>query len=203
VSTNTGIGVENPGVAAPVADALTDILRAGARQLLAQAVEAEVTDFLAHHRQVMADGRSRVVRNGYRPERKIQTGIGSVEVTAPRVRDRAGDIRFTSAILPPYVRRTRSIETLLPWLYLKGLSTGDFGEALVALLGKDAPGLSASTISRLNRDFPLERGYGEYTGVNLAGRSKVFAASHTPCIHARCCIANARFRMGFRPSVVM
>jgi len=157
VSTNTGIGVENPGVAAPVADALTDLLRAGARQLLAQAVEAEVTDFLAHHRQVMADGRSRVVRNGYRPERKIQPGIGSVEVTAPRVRDRAGDIRFTSAILPPYVRRTRSIETLLPWLYLKGLSTGDFGEALVALLGKDAPGLSASTISRLKEVWKDEQ----------------------------------------------
>jgi len=149
VSTNTGIGVENPGVAAPVVDTLTDVLRAGARQLLAQAVEAEVTDFLAHHHQVMADGRTRVVRNGYLPERTIQTGIGSVEVTAPRVRDRAGDIRFTSAILPPYLRRTRSMEALLPWLYLKGLSTGDFGDALVALLGKAAPGLSATTISRL------------------------------------------------------
>lgn len=149
MSTNTGIGVENPGVATPVADALTEVLRAGARQLLAQAVEVEVTDFLAHHHQVMADGRRRVVRNGYLPERTIQTGIGSVEVTAPRVRDRAGDIRFASAILPPYLRRTRSIEALLPWLYLKGLSTGDFGEALVALLGNEAPGLSATTISRL------------------------------------------------------
>ena len=156
MSTNTGIGVENPGVAAPVVDALTEVLRTGARQLLAQAVEAEVTDFLAHHREVMADGRSRVVRNGYLPERKIQTGIGPVAVTAPRVRDRAGDIRFTSAILPPYLRRSRSLETLLPWLYLKGLSTGDFGEALVALLGKDAPGLSATTISRLKEGWKDE-----------------------------------------------
>ena len=131
-----------------MADALTDLLRAGARQLLAQAVEAEVTDFLARHREVMADGRSRVVRNGYLPERTIQTGIGSVEVTAPRVRDRKGEITFTSALLPPYLRRTRSIEAVLPWLYLTGLATGDFGEALVALLGKDAPALSAATISR-------------------------------------------------------
>ena len=156
MSTHTGVGVENPGVAVPVADALTDLLRAGARQLLAQAVEAEVTDFLAQHREVMADGRSRVVRNGYLPERTIQTGIGSVEVTAPRVRDRKGEITFTSALLPPYLRRTRSIEAVLPWLYLTGLATGDFGEALVALLGNDAPGRSAATISRLQEVWKEE-----------------------------------------------
>lgn len=132
MSTNTVIGFENPGVAAPVVDVLTEVLRTGARQLLAQAVEAEATDFLAQHREVMTDGRSRMVRNEYLPERKIQTGIGPVAVTAPRVRGRAGDIRFTSSILPPYLRRSRSLETLLPWLYLKGLSTVDFGEALVA-----------------------------------------------------------------------
>jgi transposase-like protein len=95
-----------------------------------------------------------VVRNGYHAEREIQTGLGQIEVKAPRIRDRKAAspeerIRFTSAILPPYLRRTKSIEVLLPWLYLKGISTGDFSEPLTALLGKDAPGLSPATISRL------------------------------------------------------
>ncbi len=136
-------------------DPLTDVLRAGARQLLMQAVEAEVTSFVeAHGHLTDAAGRRRIVRHGYLPEREIQTGIGPVAVRCPRVRDRGagaagGKIRFSSAILPPYLRRTRSIEELLPWLYLKGISTGDFGEALAALLGPEAPGLSASTIARL------------------------------------------------------
>ena len=96
----------------------------------------------------------RVTRNGYLPERKVQTGIGPVTVKAPRLRDRQSDneterIRFTSSILPPYLRRTKSMEELIPWLYLKGISTGDFSEALAALVGKDAPGLSAPTVSRL------------------------------------------------------
>ncbi len=136
-------------------DSLTEILRAGARQLLVQAVEAEVTSFVeAHGHLTDAVGRRRIVRHGYLPEREIQTGIGSLAVRCPRVRDRGtgapgGKIHFSSAILPPYLRRTRSIEELLPWLYLKGISTGDFGEALAALLGPEAPGLSASTIARL------------------------------------------------------
>jgi transposase-like protein len=123
--------------------------------LLVQAVEAEVTSFVeAHGHLADAAGRRRVVRHGYLPAREIQTGIGPVAVRCPRVRDRGtgvpcGKIRFSSAILPPYLRRTRSIEELLPWLYLKGISTGDFGEALAALLGPEAPGLSASTIARL------------------------------------------------------
>ena len=138
-----------------VEDPLTDILRQGARQLLTAALEAEINLFLNQYKEITDDkGHQRVVRNGYLPEREIQTGIGQVPVRAPRVRDRQpysqnGRIRFTSAILPPYLRRTKSIETLLPWLYLKGVSTGDFSEALQALLGKDAPGLSAATISRL------------------------------------------------------
>ena len=137
------------------ADPLTEVLRAGARRLLAQAVEAEVTSFVeAQGHLTDAAGRRRIVRHGYLPEREIQTGIGSVAVRCPRVRDRGAGaagakIRFSSAILPPYLRRTRSIEELLPWLYLKGISTGDFGEALAALLGPEAPGLSASTIARL------------------------------------------------------
>jgi transposase-like protein len=136
-------------------DPLTEVLRAGARQLLVQAVEAEVTSFVEAHGHLTDDlGRRRVVRHGYLPEREIQTGIGPVAVRCPRVRDRGigaagGKIHFSSAILPPYLRRTRSIEELLPWLYLKGISTGAFGEALAALLGPEAPGLSASTIARL------------------------------------------------------
>jgi putative transposase len=135
-------------------DLLTEILRNGARALLAQAVEAEVADFLAEHASELTDdGRQRVVRHGRLPERQVMTGIGPVAVRQPRVRDRAATeedrIRFTPAILPPYARRSKSLEALLPILYLKGVSTGDFGEALMALLGKDAPGLSASTIARL------------------------------------------------------
>lgn len=137
-------------------DQLTEVLRNGARTLLAQAVEAEVADFLDKHMQLKtADDRQRVVRHGHLPEREVMTGIGAVGVRQPRVRDReagADDperIRFTPTILPPYARRSKSLEMLIPILYLKGLSTGDFAEALAALLGKDAPGLSASTIARL------------------------------------------------------
>ncbi|MEQ1713806.1 MAG: IS256 family transposase [Hyphomicrobium sp.] len=137
-------------------DQLTEVLRNGARALLAQAVEAEVAGFLAKHVDLKTeDGRQRVVRHGHLPEREVMTGIGPVPVKQPRVRDRAaaaddpGRIRFSPAILPPYMRRSKSIETLLPILYLKGISTGDFSEALAALLGKDAAGLSPSAIGRL------------------------------------------------------
>jgi putative transposase len=137
-------------------DQLTEILRQGARTLLAQAVEAEVADFLTKHTGLKTeDGRQRIVRHGHLPEREVLTGIGPVAVRQPRVRDREvaaddpGRIRFTPAILPPYLRRSKSIETLLPILYLKGISTGDFSEALAALLGKDAPGLSPTAIVRL------------------------------------------------------
>ena len=134
---------------------LTEVLRLGARRLLAQAVEMEVTVFVEGHADLRDQaGRQRVVRHGYLPEREIQTGIGPVAVRCPRVRDRGTGkvgtrIRFASSILPPYLRRAKSIEELLPWLYLKGISTGDFGEALAVLLGPQAPGLSASTIARL------------------------------------------------------
>lgn len=119
---------------------------------------AEVAEFIARHRELKDEQeRRRVVRNGYLPERTIQTGIGAVGVKAPRVRDRAGEIKFRSSILPAYLRRTKSIEELLPWLYLKGISTGDFSEALTALLGKDAPGLSSATISRLKEVWKEEQ----------------------------------------------
>ncbi len=146
---NTVIAFRNP--ADFQEDPLTEVLQAGARKLLTQAVEAEAALFLESYAVLVDDaGRRRVVRNGYLPERAIQTGVGPVRVRQPRVRDRGdGAIRFTSAILPRYLRRTKSLEDLLPWLYLKGISSGDFSEALAALLGTQAPGLSASTISRL------------------------------------------------------
>jgi putative transposase len=137
-------------------DPLTDVLRDGARLLLAQAVEAEVAEFLGKHANLATEnGLQRVVRHGHLPEREVMTGIGPVRVRQPRIRDRGADardpqrIRFTPTLLPPYARRTRSLEVVLPVLYLKGLSSGDFQEALAALLGPDAPGLSASTIARL------------------------------------------------------
>jgi putative transposase len=136
------------------ADPLTEVLRNGARALLSQAVEAEVAALLdCHADKVTDEGRQRVVRHGHLPEREIMTGVGPVAVRCPRVRDRASEgaerIRFSSAILPPYARRSKSLEVLIPILYLKGISTGDFEEALAALLGKGAGGLSASTIGRL------------------------------------------------------
>jgi putative transposase len=136
------------------ADPLTEVLRNGARALLAQAVEAELSAWLESHADKRTeDGRRRVVRHGHLPERKIMTGIGAVTVRCPRVRDRVSQaaerLRFWSAILPRYARRTKSLEVLIPLLYLKGISTGAFEEALTALLGKEAGGLSAATVSRL------------------------------------------------------
>ena len=141
-----------------VEDALTELLRTGSRKLIAEAVEAELSALLDHYAQIKtADGRAAVVRNGYLPEREIQTGIGAVKVKVPKVRDRSGaGIKFNSRLLPPYLRRTESLDELLPWLYLKGISTGDFGEALQALLGEQAKGLSAATISRLKARWQEE-----------------------------------------------
>lgn len=148
---NSVIKLAQPG---EFTDALTEVLRDGARTLLAHAVEAEVASFLASHADKQTeDGRHRLVRHGHLPEREIATGIGSVAVRQPRVRDRAADgderIRFSPSILPPYARRSKSLEVLIPILHLKGISTGDFNESLSALLGRDAGGLSASTIARL------------------------------------------------------
>jgi transposase-like protein len=160
-------------------DQLTEILRNGARCLLAKAVEAEVVDFLGKHADLKTeDGRQRVVRHGHLPEREVMTGIGPVSIRQPRVRDReaaAGDpdrIRFSPSIVPPYMRRSKSIETLLPILYLKGISTGDFSEALAALLGKDAAGLSASAIGRL-KDGWLDE-YAAWQKRDLSARRYVY-----------------------------
>ena len=145
-------------------DPLTEVLRSGARSLLARAVEAEVAAFLDGHSEARTEeGRRRLVRHGHLPEREIMTGIGPVAVRAPRVRDRTGQgaerIRFSSALLPPYARRSKSLEVLIPVLYLKGISTGDFAEALAALLGPDAGGLSASTVARLTEVWADEHAH--------------------------------------------
>ena len=139
-------------------DPLTELLRTGARQLLQQAIEAEVQELLAGHSdRLLEDGRSGVVRNGYLPEREIQTGIGPVTVQIPKVRAKTGKpITFRSALVPPYVRKTQSLEAALPWLYLKGVSSGEMGAALEVLVGPDARGLSASTVSRLKRAWAEE-----------------------------------------------
>jgi putative transposase len=156
MSKNSAVAMPHPQSSA--SDPLTEVLRQGAQRLLAQAIEAEVETLLASYADERDDqSRQAVVRNGYLPKREVQTGIGSIPVQVPRIRDRRGQgIRFHSSILPPYMRRSRSLEELLPWLYLKGVSTGDFSEALQALLGPDAPGLSPATISRLKDSWQGE-----------------------------------------------
>lgn len=136
-----------------VKDPLTEILREGARKLLAEALKFEIEDFIREYECLRRkDGRHRITKNGYLPEREIQSGIGPVPVEVPRSRDREPEgepIKFESSIVPKYVRKTKSMEALIPWLYLKGVSTGDFTDALSAIVGKDAIGLSPATISRL------------------------------------------------------
>lgn len=139
-------------------DPLTELLRAGARQLIEQAVEAELQELLAAHAdRLLADGRAGVVRNGYLPEREIQTGLGPVTVRIPKVRVKTGEpVTFRSALVPPSVRKTRSLEAALPWLYLKGVSSGEMEAALEVLVGPEAKGLSASTVSRLKHSWAQE-----------------------------------------------
>jgi Transposase and inactivated derivatives len=167
-------------------DPISDILREGARSLLAQALETEIDIFLNQYKDLRDEnGLQRIVRNGYLPERRIQTGIGPVPVDVPRIRDRqqqtAERISFSSGILPPYLRKTRSMEQLIPWLYLKGVSTGDFSDALVALVGKDAPGLSAPTISRLKAVWQQE--FQQWQKRSLSEKRYVYIWGN-PNIHA-------------------
>ena len=139
-------------------DLLTAMLRQGAKDLISRAVQAELTEFLAQYQDVVDDqGHRSVVRNGYQPAREIMTGIGPVDIKVPKTRDKSGQgIHFRSDLLPPYIKRSKSLETVLPWLYLKGISTGDFSEALASLLGEDAKGISAGTISRLKQAWIQE-----------------------------------------------
>ena len=170
-------------------DPLTNILWSGARRLLAQAVEMEAEAFLAAMKDLkLPDGRDRVVRHGHGPTREIQTGIGLVEVSRVKIRDRGAAsegerIRFTSAILPRWARRTKSLDALLPVLYLRGISTGDFQEALAALLGKDAPNLSPSVISRLTAEWQAD--YDRWQARDLSARRYVYIWADGVYLQAR------------------
>ena len=172
-----------------VDDPLSEVLRAGARRLLAQAIEAEAEAFLAGMAdRRLADGRARFVRHGHGPERTIQSGIGSVAVQRVKVRDRApaeGErrVRFTSRILPRWARRTRSLDALLPVLYLRGVSTGDFQEALAALLGKEAPNLSPSVVARLKGDWQGD--YERWQQRDLSARRYVYIWADGVYLQAR------------------
>jgi transposase-like protein len=170
-------------------DPLTSILRSGARQLLTQAVEVEAAAFLAAMKDLkLPDGRGRVVRHGHGPERTIQTGIGPVEVSSVKIRDRGAAIdgariRFSSAILPKWARRTKSLDALLPVLYLRGVSTGDFQEALAALVGKDAPNLSPAVISRLTAEWQAD--YDAWQRRDLSARRYVYVWADGVYLQAR------------------
>jgi putative transposase len=157
-------------------ESLHEILRQGAQKMLGQAIQAEVAEWIEQHEHVTDErGRRQVVRNGYLPERKIVTGVGEVAIEQPRVHDRRPpDQRepFHSKLLPPYLRKTKSIEELIPYLYLKGISTGDFSDALAAILGPDCPGLSATTVVRLKAVWEQE--YREWSSRSLEGKEYVY-----------------------------
>ena len=186
-SDSTVVSLRQPDVVDD--DPLTAVLRNGARRLLAQAIEAEADAFLTAMKSVqLADGRDRVVRHGHGPERQVQTGIGPVAVQRVRVRDRgAGEtgerIQFTSAILPRWARRTRSLDALLPILYLSGVSMGDFQDALAALLGRDAPNLSPSVIARLRGEW--EADYARWLRRDLSARRYVYIWADGVYLQAR------------------
>ena len=188
MSTTTVVSLRQPD---GTDDPLTAVLRSGARRLLAQAIEAEAEAFLATMKGVqLPDGRERLVRHGHGPERLVQTGIGPVEVRRVKLRDRGagealggGRVRFTSAILPRWARRTRSLDALLPILYLRGVSMGDFGEALAALLGKDAPNLSSSVIARLRDEWQVD--YARWQRRDLSARRYVYVWADGVYLQAR------------------
>src|SRR3982074_673709 len=170
-------------------DPLTEILRTGARRLITRAVEVEFDTFLASNSdRALAEGRQRVVRHVHDPDRTIQTGIGPVKVQKPTARDRgaphAGErIGFTSSILPKWARRTKSLDALLPALYLRGISAGDFQEVLTALLGKDAPNLSPAVIARLKGEWEDE--YQRWQKRDLSARRYVYVWADGVYLQAR------------------
>ncbi|MFL5334331.1 MAG: IS256 family transposase [Geminicoccaceae bacterium] len=186
-SHSTVVPLHQPG---EIDDPLTEVLRSGARRLLAQAIEAEAEAFLAAMKDTrLADGRERLVRHGHGPQRPVQTGIGPVAVRRVKLRDRGAGpagtepIRFTSAILPRWARRTRSLDALLPVLYLRGVSTGDFQEALAALLGKEAPNLSPAVIARLKGEW--EADYARWQRRDLSARRYVYVWADGVYLQAR------------------
>lgn len=156
---------------------LDEIVREGARRMLQAAIDAEVEDFLVVHESRRDDqGRRLVVRNGHLPSREILTGAGPLEVQQPRVRDNSPEkenrVVFSPSVLPPYLKKSKAIEELIPWLYLKGISTGDFAEALQALVGEQAKGLSANVIVKLKESWSQE--YEEWTKRDLSGKQYVY-----------------------------
>ncbi len=163
-----------------ITDALTEMLKTGAQALIASAVEVELAGYMAQFSELRTEaGHAAVVRNGHHPERPFQTGIGPVSVRIPKVRSKDGTpVTFRSALVPPYVRRTKTLEAALPWLYLKGISSGEMAPALKVLLGPDAKGLSANTVSRLKRDWAKE--YDGWKGTALDDEPIVYiwAPSH-------------------------
>src|SRR3982750_1144931 len=185
-SSTNGIRLRQPDA---IDDPLTEVLRAGARRLLAQAVEMEAEAFLSAMQDLrLPDGRARLGRDGHGPGRAIQTGIGPVPVARVRVRDRGASgsedrVRFTSALLPKWARRTRSLDALPPVLYLRGVSTGDFQETLAALLGKDAPNLSPSVIARLTAEWQAE--YERWQGRGFSARRYVYVWADGVYLQAR------------------
>ena len=156
-----------------VNDPLTEFIRQGARDLIAQAIETELNELLEQFSHQTTDGKQSVVRNGYLPKRTVQTGVGDVEVQVPKIRDRSGNgIKFNSKLIPPYLKRTKKVEEFLPWLYLKGVSTGDFTEALSALLGPETKGLSPRTIGRLKKTWIKE--HSEWSKRDLTDKNYVY-----------------------------
>ena len=152
-----------------VIDPLTELLRSGARKLLEEAIQAELEEALSVFKgETTSDGRSRVVRSGYQPEREILTGVGKVTVRVPKIRSREGAPEsFQSVLVPPYIRKSRSIESAIPWLYLRGISTGQMQQALTTIVGPEADGLSASVVSRLKHKWETE--YMDWTHRRITG----------------------------------
>ena len=161
---------------------LDELVRTGAQRMLQSAIEAEVEEFVAVHGDRRdAIGNRQVVRNGYQPARELLTGAGRLEVQQPRVRDNSSEkeqrISFSSSILPPYLRRSKAIDELIPWLYLKGISTGDFSEALQSLLGEDAPGLSPNVVVRLKEKWGQE--YDQWSRRDLSRKARTCTSGPT------------------------
>ncbi len=157
----------------PLEDQLGGLLKQGAQQLLAKAVEVEVSVLLEKYKVLIVDGKQAIVRNGHLPERTIQTGMGDMPVKIPKIRDKTGSgIKFNSKLVPPYLKRTKDLEEFIPWLYLKGISTGDMQPALETLLGKGVSGLSSNTVSRLKQGW--EQDYDQWRKRNLSNRRFVY-----------------------------
>lgn len=171
MSKDTLLQLKNPGFV----DQLTELLRSGAKKLVEQAIESEFENFLEQVSERLSDGRRRVVRNGYLPSREIATGIGQVLVQLPRVRDRSDElakIRFQSSLIPPYMRRTATLNQVLPLLYLKGISESDFVEVLMPIFGEEAKNLSPGVISRLKSSWEAE--HEQWSQRNLSERHYVY-----------------------------